>query len=484
MKRTGWLLAGAGVVVFGTGGLAGAAWWTGSRAEEGFRARAEALSADPAMSVTMTVVSYDRGLRNSTAVSRVSPRGMPEMFLELEHQIAHGPHPDYGWGRIETRLRGPDQVKAALDGLFGGQAAITIASTMPFEGGSVTEIVSPPFERTTNGVRSAWGGLTATLKLSAAQVATFTLKSPGLTVQGLGSLLTMGAISGDGEWNLSGPNSLYWTGRSALRMETAEASGAFGRYSVRGLGIEGWQKDEGATLGSGFKMVLASVTKAAEAASEPVLNDMVVEVDAERLDRAALSQFMHASEALQSSGPATAEESRRMLGTLTKLADDLAARSPRLNLRQLALKSPRGALRAQGHMELKPAASAAGGAPDEAAVGAALGSLGERLSGSAVVDISPELLRFVLEKRAAVPAWTAQSQTGQPMDEAAAAQLAARMAEARLRELVEAGLLRAAGEWLRVEAALEGGELRLNGLTAAEFMAVVASPGAQPASSQ
>ncbi len=160
------------------------------------------------MSVTMTVVSYDRGLRNSTAVSRVSPRGMPEMFLELEHQIAHGPHPDYGWGRIETRLRGPDQVKAALDGLFGSQAAITIASTMPFEGGSVTEIVSPPFERTTNGVRSAWGGLTATLKLSAAQVATFTLKSPGLTVQGLGSLLTMGAISGDGEWNLSGPNSL------------------------------------------------------------------------------------------------------------------------------------------------------------------------------------------------------------------------------------------------------------------------------------
>ncbi len=481
MKRTGWLLAGAGVVVFGTGGLAGAAWWTGSRAEEGFRARAEALSADPAMSVTMTVVSYDRGLRSSTAVSRVSPRGMPEMFLELEHQIAHGPHPDYGWGRIETRLRGPDQVKAALDELFGGQAAITIASIMPFEGGSVTEIVSPPFERTTNGVRSAWGGLTATLKLSGAQVATFTLESPGLTVQRLGSLLTVGAISGNGEWNLSGPNSLHWTGRSVVRMETAEASGAFGRYSVRGLGIEGWQKDEGATLGSGFKMALASVTKAGAAASEPLLNDMVVEVDAERLDRAALSEFMHASEALQPSGPATEEESQRVLGTLTKLADDLAARSPRLSLRQLALRSPRGALRAQGHMELKPAASAAGKAPDEAA---ALGSLGERLSGGAVVEISPELLRFVLEKRAAAPAWTTQSQTGQPMDEAAAAQLAARMAEARLRELVEAGLLRAAGEWLRVEAVLEGGELRLNGLTAAEFMAVVASPGAQPASSQ
>jgi len=63
-------------------------------------------------------------------------------------------------------------------------------------------------------------------------------------------------------------------------------------------------------------------------------------------------------------------------------------------------------------MELKPAASTAGRAPDEAAAGAALGSLGERLSGSAVVDISPELLRFALEKRAAVPAWTAQSQTG------------------------------------------------------------------------
>jgi hypothetical protein len=120
-----------------------------------------------------------------------------------------------------------------------------------------------------------------------------------------------------------------------------------------------------------------------------------------------------------------------------------------------------------------PAVSGAAADPGAGAPGALL-AVAERLAGRFVIDLSPDLVRFALEKRAAVTAYSELSRRGEPLDETAAAQLAARIAEDRLRLLVVAGLLRPEGERLRVEAVLDGGELTLNGLNREEFMMSVA----------
>lgn len=476
MNRTAWLRTGAAVVVLGAGGYAGAMWWSGSTVETGFRARAEALSADPAASMTVTVVSYERSLRGATAVSRVAPRSLPGAFLEFEHSIDHGPHPEFGWGRVETRLRGPGHLKAALDALFGGQPAVTVTSTLPFGGGSITEIVSPPFDRTGGGTRTSWGGLTGRISLGEGNVATFAIQVPSLKVQGGGGVLTVDAISGEGEWNLSGPNSLHWTGRSALRVRSAEAAGPFGRYAVGGVEIEGWQKDEGATLASGFRVAVPSVTKHGDASAEPLVSGFVVAIDAQRIDREALSQFMRETENLQEPDLSVEEQGRRSLEAMARLVDSFAVRSPRLSLTELALDSPNGSLKARGHIEIKPGGPV-GKVSDPSTAAATLFGMAGRLSGRAVVELSPALVRFGLEKRMSAAAWAELSRQGEALDETAAAQLAARMAGERLQHMVEAGLLRSEGERLSVEVVLEGGELRLNGLSAAQFMAAVAGPG-------
>lgn len=482
MKKSRILIAGGLVAGLAAGGYAGAAWWSGNEMEASFRAHAQALSADPAMPVKVTVVSYERGLRGATAVTRVGPRQMPQVFLEFEHEITHGPDPAFGWGRIVTRLRGPEPMKAALDEVFGGLPAFTATSTLPFAGGSTTAIVSPAFERGGAGARTTWGGLTGTLELPGTDRATFELQAPSLVVQGPGGGVTVTALRSAGEWTLVGPNSLHWTGRSTGSAEAIEVGSAFGRYAVRKLAVEGWQKDQGDTLASGYLLTVGAATMPGKAGPEPVFSDFALEVDVDRLDRKALGDFMHASEAAQQPGLAPQEQGRRMLEAVAGLVEGLAAKSPRLNLKRLALESPRGGLRAEGHLAMTPVPPVAGAAADPGAgAPGTLMAMAERLAGRFVIDLSPDLVRFALEKRAAVTAYSELSRRGEPLDETAAAQLAARIAEDRLRLLVEAGLLRPEGERLRVEAVLAGGELTLNGLTREEFMmSVMRATGDRP----
>ncbi len=475
MKKSGILIAGGVAAGLAAGGYAGAAWWSGNEMEAGFRAHAEALSSDSALPLRVTVVSYERGLRGATAVTRVAPRQMPQVFLEFEHDITHGPDPSFGWGRIVTRLRGPEPLRAALDEVFGGQPAFTATSTLPFAGGSSIAIVSPAFDRGDAGSRASWGGLSGTVELPGEDVARFDLQAPSVAVQGRGGRFTATALRTTGEWKLSGPNSLHWTGRSTGSAESIEVGSPFGAYGVRRLSAEGWQKDQGDTLASGYLLTVGAATMPGKAGPETVFSDFALEVDAERLDRKALGDFMHASEAAQQPGLAPQEQGRRMLEAMAGLVEGLAAKSPRLNLKRLALESPRGGLRAEGHLAMTPAPAVSGAAADPGAgAPGVLLAVAERLAGRFVIDLSPDLVRFALEKRAAVTAYSELSRRGEPLDETAAAQLAARIAEDRLRLLVEAGLLRPEGERLRVEAVLAGGELTLNGLTREEFMMSVA----------
>ena len=145
-----------GVLVIAAAGVAGAAYWSGMKAERWYE---EALAeSSKSGNVKLSTVRYERGLFSSHIITRVEvakPEGddAPDPSFSIRQQVYHGPVPLAGWGTVPMRLTGA-VVRATLDPdssewtrqlakWYGNQEPILAISQIGFDGASATQITMP-----------------------------------------------------------------------------------------------------------------------------------------------------------------------------------------------------------------------------------------------------------------------------------------------------------------------------------------------------
>jgi len=456
--------AGVAVAVAGTA-WAGGTWWSATRVEEGFRAYSTQLSSDPAMAVDMSVTSYERGPLRSHAISRVALRGTPDLAVDLEHAIEHGPNPAFGWSRITTTIRWPEAMRPALAYYFEGKAPATLVTTVGFDGASRTVVSSPAFEKAPQDQSSGkvvWGGLTASIEHPSADRVKGALSAPRLAIDTPVGSSQMSSLTAVADWNTTGANSLHWTGTSSLGIAEIGVTSMFGSYGVKDLAMSGYQKDQGKTLLAGYTLSAASGEMLTGEKRQPLFRNAGLELELSGLDRQAVSDLLTGTSNISRLDLAPAERSAKTMELVARALEAIAAQSPSLALKRLGVDTPNGAFSATGTVGLGPAISGADPKDPNA--------WRERVRGSFSVQVSPGLARMALEKQMRPKAYAALARPGEKMDPETLKAMAAHFADRRLQQMAEVGALRTQGENYLLEIELKRGEWMVNGLTREQFM--------------
>jgi uncharacterized protein YdgA (DUF945 family) len=459
---------GLAIAVAGTA-WAGGTWWSATRIEQGLRDYSTQLSVDPAMPVDMTVTSYERGPLTAHAVSRVALRGTPNLAVDLEHAIEHGPNPAFGWSRITTTVRWPEAMRPALAYYFEGNAPVTLVTIVGFDGRTRTEAVSPAFEKAPQDQSSGkviWGGLTGSIDHPAADRSRSAFAAPRLALDTPAGSTRLSGLTVSADWLTSGPNSLYWTGSSSLGIAEVAITSMFGSYAVKNLAFSGYQKDQDKTLLAGYTVSAASGDMLSGENRQPLFRNAALEMELAGLDRQALTELLDGTSRMGRMNLASAEQTTKTVELIARTFEAIAAKSPSLALKRLGFETPQGMLSATGAVDLGPAA--VGADPKDP------NAWRERVRGSFAVEVSPGLARLALEKQVTPKAYAALARPGETVDPEAVKAMAAHYADKRLKQMADGGALRTKGDNYLVEIELKAGELMFNGLTREQFIAALA----------
>ncbi|MFO1435924.1 MAG: DUF945 family protein [Gammaproteobacteria bacterium] len=109
--------------------------YTGRMIEQDFRNNMARTSTSAPNGLHVSVESYERGWRSSTAVTHWQ---FPDSKVEfrLQHHIEHGPSPQYAVARIETTPVIPSEVQARVQRFFKGSPVT--ATTLIEQNGAAT----------------------------------------------------------------------------------------------------------------------------------------------------------------------------------------------------------------------------------------------------------------------------------------------------------------------------------------------------------
>ncbi|MCW5625184.1 MAG: DUF945 family protein [Burkholderiales bacterium] len=462
MNRKMWLGAGVGLAGL-VAAAVGTVWWSGARAEHNFREFVAQVADNPSRPADLSIVRYDRGLLGASAVTRVTPRRMPQLVLELEHVIEHGPHPEFGWARITTTPHLSAEAARTLGPWFDGHSPLTVTTTFAFDGATHVDIVSPAFA---HPGQAAWDGLTGSLDYPGDRQLVLALQAPRLQVEGPGGSFRAAGLKVDGHWTMAGISTLQWEGESRLALAEFTVFSPFGRFSVRDVALAGYQKDAGGMLTAGSTLRVAAADLLARTTPEPILRNGELAIDVSGIDQRALSDYMAGLARVDRASPAPDAYREETQQLVERLLDGVAAGKPQVRLRRLSLETPGGLLSASGALGLGPVEL---GAPEARGVTA----LTSRLQGSFTVEGGPGLVGALIARRMGPAAIEAIQLAGGVVEPASVEAMAQDLAAARLQELVAAGVLHEQDGKILLEVVVSDGEARWNGLTREAFTAAL-----------
>ena len=210
------------------------------------------------------VERLERGLFTSTALVRQRPAGSQQEGLPWEVTIHHGPTVgNLNWVRVEAVPQLPGQVRQAIKSLFQEQSPLTASYRLALDGRQYLGLHSPAVERG-GQAPFTWDGLEATADLGkAAGQLRFTAKVPALRA-GLGpNRVGLQGLAMEGDLHQVRP--WVWAGWSQLdldsfRVQAVNAeTGARVSFDLAGLTMESQSHADDDLLSSNGEWQVSSV---------------------------------------------------------------------------------------------------------------------------------------------------------------------------------------------------------------------------------
>ncbi len=460
-----------GVLVAVLGAVAAAApWYVGYQAQRNMNEWVAKANAAPDATYTMSIVSYDRGWRRSTVVMRIAAHGDPKLAIDLRHRLRHGPDPSFGWLAAELTPAFEGEVRAALQPFFGDEPAFTVASQQGFDGVWQMTITSPAFDKPLKSGGSAtlaWGGASGTGTATPDGRVVLAVTAPRLALTAADGSFEIAGLKFESDGVFTGFDAL-WTGTSRFGFKAVTGAGGAGEVALQNMSLAATQKDQGATVSVGMAFKLGALRWAGDGPTPRTASDIAWEMEFDQLDKQAITKYARSVRDLQARGLPPPAVAAAFQGVFMQLATDLLKGSPVLRLKRVGFTTADGAFAAEGALSFQGAdAKAPLALPDALQLAKFKGSakVGRRLLQTAIAERSKDEAKLQLESR------------GYDASDESLKLAADKVAEARIQALEQAGIVRAEGADVAVEAAWEKGELTINGKPAEGLGALLTSVG-------
>ncbi|MGH8680962.1 MAG: DUF945 family protein [Burkholderiales bacterium] len=468
MKKA--LIALAAVVAVLGAAAAAAPWYVGYRTQHNLNEWIAKASAAPDASYTISVASYDRGWRRSVVVTRIAALGDARMFVDLRHVIRHGPDPRFGWLAADTAPEWAGELRAALQPFFGDAPAFGVASQQGFDGAWRMTFASPAFEKPLKSGGSAtlaWGGAAGTGTITPDGRVVLAVTAPRLALAASDGAFAIGGLKLESDGVFASFDTL-WTGTITIGFKEVTGTGGAGELAVGDTSLVTTQTDQGATVGVGFALKVGAVRWAGDGPEPRTASDIVWEIELDQLDKQAIRKYTKAVAALDTRGLPPAAVVEGLQGAVLQLGTDLLQGSPVLRFKRVGFRTADGSFAAEGAVSFHAAGA---GAP------AALPGALERVKFKGSAKAGRRLLQTAIAERSREEAKLQLETRGYDASEDSLKLAADRVAEARIQSLEQAGLVRAEGADVAIDAAWEKGELTINGKPAEGLGAMLTRGG-------
>jgi len=461
----------AGVLILAAAGLAGAAYWSGLRAERWYE---EALTeGSKSGNVKLSTVRYQRGLFSSHVLTRVDiarpPEGSdpdtPDVSFSIRQDIYHGPLPLAGrdapgvpmaWTGAVVRATLDPESSAwtrRLAQWYGDQEPVVAISKIAFDGASDTQITMPPL--TLNDVEDLqklhFSGLQGQFQVAAHSAA----------VQGE---LSIGTLEASGK---SAENAAEQVQLKDFTMTADQRKGAFGLLYGESSFKIGELRVQDETTGAPFVMTNFGMTAhLSQQSPQQVTGEVLIKADQMTVDQQSGTGSLRL--ALRNLDGATVEQLQQWQQKVSSNPDDPQALSELLNLVKALLrgkpeltldteaKLTQGDWRGQLTLNFQDFG-------DMSALQDPTGLLAALEKGLAEVVASRALVETVLTDTISGELLAQAEGQDQPVTEESAQSMAAMQASQQLQELITSGFIRLEGDHYKTTARFEGGKLFVNG---------------------
>ncbi len=445
-------------------------WYVGYQAERNMKEWVAKANAAPEATYTISTVSYDRGWRRSTVVTRIAVRGDPLLAVDLRQRLRHGPDPGFGWLAAEVTPLLEGELRAALQPFFGDEPAFTVASQQGFDGVWRMSIASPTFDKPLKSGGSAtlaWGGASGTGTITPDGRVVFAMTAPRLALTASDGSFEIAGLKLESDGVFASFDAL-WAGAATLGFKELKGAGGAGEVAVQNASLVASQKDQGATVSVGVAFKVGALRWAGDGPQPRTASDIVWELELDQLDKQAIAKYSKAVGELKTRGLSPLELAQAVEGAFTQLATDLLKGSPVVRLKRAGFITADGPFAAEGMVSFHGA---------DANTPATLPYALQRVKFKGSAKVGRRLLQTAIAERSRDEAKVQLESRGYDASEESLKLAADRVAEAQIQAFEQAGLVRAEGTNVAVDAAWDKGELTINGKVTEGLGALLTSVG-------
>jgi uncharacterized protein YdgA (DUF945 family) len=452
-------------------------WYLGMQTEQSMRAEVSRLASSVQSPLNVTFMRYDRGWLSSTAVSRLTLKAEPSVYLEMRHEISQLPWPGTGWVRVRSVPQWNKDVKAVLDHYFAGRPALTVDTVLDFDGSRKTTFSSPAFNQPLHdapGTSLSWGGMEGTISVGTDKRLVASATAPHLTLQGGDTQAGLKTLKFDASWEMGG-TAADWQGETRIALAELRFSGPRDQVAMKDLSSAAYQRSKGDSILLGYALRVGAGSSAKAGEAENSFSNAVLDLEFDQINKKALAKYLDDAGA---GDRRAAAQSSFAAQTVIDLAAELLRGSPVIRLKKLGVETPSGAVSAQATVSFDGSNLAQIQFSPE---------LLTRLQAKGNVEIAASLLRSQLQRTVRPQVEVALAQQGAQSTEENIKALSEKFTDAQLKSLTDTGILRSNGTNFTVEAEVASGQFLVNGQPANQLFATVltpASPVVQPARPQ
>jgi uncharacterized protein YdgA (DUF945 family) len=459
-----------GVVLFLAAGVAAAfPWYLGWQTEQRLRAGLDNPALGNNSAVAVTLVRYDRGWLNSSAVHRVALKADPQVYFDVHHDIRHLPDPERGLVMVHSTPRWPQKVQAAADYYFGDKPAVSVDTVVRFDRNVSMTVQSPAFSKpmlANPGVKLTWGGGSGQISVTGPSRIVLAADLPRVQVDGAGVSGSFAGVKLQADWDMTG-NQAEWSGHTDMGVGELSFAGPFGSASLKGVESSVVQRNQGSTVMVGYTLKVREGVATEPGAQAQGFQDAVLEIELDRLDKQVLIKYFDDVAGAERAQVSPQAHTRLTAELATGMMAELLKASPEMRVRKLGITT------ADGSVSGSAALSFDGSGMTETAMPADLLS---HVRFSAAAELSSTLLQAWVAKQARAQATSALTELGAPLEEARVHALTQELVQQQLAGLEASGLLKAEGDKFVIRAEFAAGSLSINGMAGDQFL-----PGLVPA---
>jgi uncharacterized protein YdgA (DUF945 family) len=442
-------------------------WYLGLQTEQAMRAEVSKMAGSAPFPLNVTFMRYDRGWLSSAAVTRLTLKAEPSIYLDVRHEISQLPRPGAGWVHVRSVPQWNGQIKTTLDHYFAGQPALIVESVVGFDGSRKTTFSSPAFSqplREAPGAKLTWGGMEGTVSVGPDKRMVASASAPHLTLQGDDTQAGLKSLKLDAAWEMRGPVA-DWQGETRVALAEFRLSGPRDQVAMKDLSGEAYQRSKGDNVLLGYALRVGAGSSAKAGEPENSFSNAVLDLEFDQINKKALAKYLDDVGVREQL--ATAPLGTYASQTMMDLAAELLRGSPVIRLKKLGVETPSGAVSAQAIVSFDGS--------NLAEIRLSPELLG-RLQAKGIVEIAASLLRSQLQRKVRPQVEVALVQQGAQSTEENIKAVSEKLTDAQLKSLTDTGLLRPSGTNFIVEAEFVAGQVRVNGQPASQLFGTILAP--------